>query len=87
MCEHYGHFRVHLQQRTLYWKHYKYTATETAPHELYDLEADPFEMHNLIHSPEAGDLLKEMQRRLLAEMELHQDDSPLMEVLRTRCGA
>lgn len=37
--------------------------------------------------PEAGDLLKEMQRRLLAEMELHQDDSPLMEVLRTRCGA
>ena len=30
MCEHYGHFRVHLQQRTLYWKQYKYTATETS---------------------------------------------------------
>lgn len=32
--------------------------------ELYDLEKDPYEMTNLIHSPEHATLLQEMQERL-----------------------
>tara|TARA_B110000008_G_scaffold245353_1_gene255553 strand:- start:276 stop:2318 length:2043 start_codon:yes stop_codon:yes gene_type:complete len=32
--------------------------------ELYDLEKDPYEMTNLIHSPEHAPLLQEMQERL-----------------------
>ncbi len=32
--------------------------------ELYDLEADPYEMTNLIARPEAGDLLQQMQAEL-----------------------
>lgn len=87
MCEHYGHFRVHLQQRTLYWKNYKYTATENAVHELYDLARDPFELNNLFHCPEMQEVRREMQQRLLAEMQRHDDGSPLAGPLRAQCGA
>jgi N-acetylglucosamine-6-sulfatase len=36
----------------------------TGMNELYDLESDPFEEHNLIHAPVAGPLLKTMQSEL-----------------------
>jgi hypothetical protein len=32
--------------------------------ELYDLEADPYELKNLIKEPSAADLLRDMQARL-----------------------
>jgi N-acetylglucosamine-6-sulfatase len=36
----------------------------TGMNELYDLESDPFEEHNLIGAPVAGPLLKAMQSEL-----------------------
>ena len=34
--------------------------------ELYDLQTDPFEMDNLIGSPEPGPLLPELKAELIA---------------------
>ena len=81
MSEHYGHFQVHLQQRTLYKDCWKYTATENELHELYNLQEDPFEMHTLIHVPQAQETAQQMRAALLAEMERTGDDSVLKGTL------
>ena len=81
MSEHYGHFQVHPQQRTLYKDCWKYTATENELHELYNLQEDPFEMHNLIHVPQAQETAQQMRAALLAEMERTGDDSVLKGTL------
>lgn len=78
MCEHYGHFAVHLQQRALYWRQYKYIATESSFHELYDLSRDPFELKNLFGEPFYAGLAAEMRRRLAAHMLRSGDSSPLL---------
>jgi len=47
---------------------YLYARYETKPWLLYDLEKDPFEMHNLVDDPGSQGLLKEMESRLTAWM-------------------
>jgi N-sulfoglucosamine sulfohydrolase len=42
-------------------------------HELYDLKADPQELHNLAEQPEQQGLLKDLQRRLRAWQEKTKD--------------
>ena len=64
MAEHYGHFDVHAVQRALYWKNYKYVATEGHVSELYDLQKDPFETGNLIDDSAFAEVRAEMERRL-----------------------
>ena len=81
LCEHYGHFGVHCQQRTLYWKQYKYVASQGGVHELYDLQEDPFELHNRISDPQAHALCAEMRERMLTAMCETGDDSPLCSEL------
>ncbi|MNC20386.1 Arylsulfatase [compost metagenome] len=73
MAEHYGHFKVQAAQRVLYFQQYKYIATQGAAHELYDLEKDPFELDNRSDAPEMREILREMQRRLLDNMDRHGD--------------
>ncbi|MBD2869014.1 sulfatase-like hydrolase/transferase [Paenibacillus arenilitoris] len=73
MAEHYGHFDVHAVQRALYYKNYKYVASDEWVHELYDLQADPFEMNNLCSDPAYAPILSEMRARLLANMKRFDD--------------
>lgn len=46
---------------------------ERTPEELYDLEADPFGLHNLAGDPEAREVLADFRARLLAWMVEHGD--------------
>jgi arylsulfatase A-like enzyme len=43
---------------------YMYARFESKPWVLYDLEKDPYEMHNLVDDPASAGLLKEMEGRL-----------------------
>jgi arylsulfatase A-like enzyme len=47
---------------------YLYARFETKPWVLYDLEKDPYEMHNLVEDPGSQGLLKEMEGRVAAWM-------------------
>lgn len=53
---------------------YKYARTEDKPWMLYDLEKDPYEMHNLANRPEHGKLQEQMEVEL-AEWMRRTDDS------------
>lgn len=75
MAEHFGHLEYEGLQRVLYWQNFKYVAHQDDIDELYDLEEDPFELHNLIDDPKAASLLQEMRTRLLARMKEFADTS------------
>jgi arylsulfatase A-like enzyme len=66
ICEHYGHGgggRI-LQRIILQWP-YKYVAALYDGDEMYDLEADPYEVNNLVNSAEHEAARQELRRRLL----------------------
>ena len=73
VCEHHGHGHL-LLQRIIVRDRYKYVAALFDSDELYDLEADPFEMHNLIRDPALGDVRQDLRTRLLEHMEAGVDD-------------
>jgi len=50
--------------RAIRTQRYRYTSWSTGE-ELYDLEADPFEENNLVHSKDTRPLLDEMRQRLI----------------------
>jgi arylsulfatase A-like enzyme len=47
---------------------YMYAKFESKPWVLYDLEKDPYEMHNLVADPGSESVVKEMEGRLAAWM-------------------
>ena len=55
--------------RTERYKYIQYTDLEGMD-ELYDLQADPYEMNNVIDNPEAAQLLMDMQAELARLLEL-----------------
>ncbi len=63
-------FGVHFayETRMVVWGHHKYVFHPGAFDELYDRQADPHELTNLIDSPEHSDVLRECRRRLLRWM-------------------
>jgi len=68
ICEHHGHGDC-LPQRIIVQGPHKYV---TCPHdgdELYDLQADPYEMKNLIDDPGLADLRAGLRRRLLEHLD------------------
>ena len=51
----------------------KYTWNLTDTDELYDLAADPYELHNLISDSAYAEILQTMRHRLLAELQAEND--------------
>ena len=47
---------------------YMYARREAGPWVLYDLEKDPYEMHNLIDDPKASAVMRDLDKELLAWM-------------------
>ena len=72
VCEYHGH-RYLFSQRMLRWSHYKYVFNAASFDELYDLDADPHELHNCIDSPAYADVAKEGRARLLRRIIEHDD--------------
>ena len=53
-----------VTQRMIRTEHTKYVWNLTDVDELYDLDADPAELHNLIHDPAYAPILAELRKRL-----------------------
>jgi arylsulfatase A-like enzyme len=75
MCTHHGH-GTPCFQRMLRWGKHKYVAHLADVDELYDLEADSYELANRIDDPAMKDVLAEMRSRLLGWMDRHEDTEP-----------
>ncbi|MBT3319043.1 MAG: sulfatase-like hydrolase/transferase [Clostridia bacterium] len=66
MCESYGHNEKEiLVGRVLYWDKYKFVYNKGDMDELYDLDADVFELNNLIDDVTHADVLQNMKERLV----------------------
>lgn len=72
VAEHNGH-GDNILQRIVVTDRYKYVAALFDMDELYDLENDPYELRNLIHSPEYADVRDEMSGRLIEHIETTKD--------------
>ncbi|HBY95826.1 MAG TPA: hypothetical protein DEP84_18035 [Chloroflexi bacterium] len=74
MVETFGHgYGLHYQGRALLAGPYKYVYWGNQPDELYDLEADPYELNNLATDPNGQAILAEMAQRLAAWQRQTQD--------------
>ena len=73
MCQHHGHGHPAFQ-RLLLWDRYKHVAHLDDRDELYDLAADPHELHNRIDDPALAGVLAQMRDRLARQMAACDDD-------------
>lgn len=66
MVQTFGHgFGIFHMGRALITDRYKYVDNDEQLHELYDLENDPYQLHNLIDLPDFASTAQEMRERLL----------------------
>ncbi len=68
ICQHHGH-NIEMTQRICISGQYKYVAALFDGDELYDLEDDPFETHNLIDSPEHQEPRKRLRAYIIEHIE------------------
>lgn len=81
LCETYGHgYGVTILGRMVTDGRWKYAATKDTLDELYDLEADPYELKNLAVLPEY-DAKKQEMRKLLTEQQENAEDPVRLEQL------
>ena len=70
-------FPMRTRMRTLQTARYRLSIYESADWgELYDLESDPAESHNLWHEPALAGVRQELLHRLVLTMIGHSDASP-----------
>jgi arylsulfatase A-like enzyme len=72
ICEHNGHGEDILQ-RIIFHDRFKYVAALYDGDELYDLAADPFELHNLAAVPEYRRTKTDLRQRIIAHIERSND--------------
>jgi arylsulfatase A-like enzyme len=51
--------------------HYVYVETQDDMSELYDLQADPFELNNLINDPQYQSVITDLKAKLQTEKQPH----------------
>ena len=68
VCEHMGHGHL-FPQRIILHDQYKYVFSIHDMNELYDLQADPFEMNNLVQDAQYTAVIADMRRRLAGHIE------------------
>ena len=81
MLEHHGHYGEEHFQRMLRYDRFKYVAHLDDLDELYDIEADPFELNNLIDDSAYQAVLSNMRSRLAVWMREHADTALSAEKL------
>jgi len=64
-CESHGEVWGYSSQRMVRTERWKYVYSPNDMDELYDLEADPAELRNLIDDASSADTLKQMKARLI----------------------
>jgi arylsulfatase A-like enzyme len=72
ICEHNGHGE-NIVQRVIIHGRYKYAAALYDADELYDLENDPYELHNLVEVPEYREAKADLRQRIVAHIESTKD--------------
>jgi arylsulfatase A-like enzyme len=68
----------------LRWRNWKYVAHLDDRDELYDLDDDPYELHNRSLDPAAQEIRRALQARLLTQMDRFDDDAPDAQRLRAQ---
>jgi len=86
ICQHYGHGAIHLVQRVILADRYKYVAVDFDGDEMYDLAADPYEMHNRIDDPAHADVRNDLRRRLLEHIQRTDDRDARRIAVRLQAG-
>jgi arylsulfatase A-like enzyme len=84
MLESHGHYGDRVFQRMLRWRNWKYVAHLDDRDELYDLDDDPYELHNRSLDPAAQEIRRALQARLLTQMDRFDDDAPDAQRLRAQ---
>lgn len=64
ICEHHGHGEDILQRIVMHDR-FKYVAAMYDGDELYDLQEDPYELHNLIDDPAYHKTVNDLRRRII----------------------
>ena len=74
LAERAGPERTPISRRGVRTREWLYVRTREAPEELYDLEADPLEMNNLVDSPAHAATLARLDTMVAEHMRLTDDD-------------
>jgi choline-sulfatase len=80
VCEDHGH-RIPYGVRMIWWERWKYVLNGGDIDMLYDLEADPHEMHNLIRDEAHAEVLAELRRRMIEHLAETDDTDWFWEML------
>ncbi|NQT86808.1 sulfatase-like hydrolase/transferase [bacterium] len=78
LVDSHGHFGHHVA-RIVYAGRHKYVANQKDLHELYDLEADPFELTNLIDDPAHQSTVADLRARLRGWQERTDDPDVVLK--------
>ena len=69
ICDHFGHSGDVCFQKILYADGWKYVSAYSAGDELYDLNSDPFELHNLINDESTTERQHSMRAQIIEHYE------------------